>query len=178
MERKNSAYESNPAEERVAIVDENDNVIGETTVSESHLKGLQHRIVSTYLINSKKQVLLQQREDNKLWDHSSAGHMPTEEDYLSCAVREFEEELGVHVPAEEFKEISYGRHRPGSLHIAKNYVVRKDIPVGEFQPQKEEVVAVRYFNLEELRRLLSENPSKVTNGARFLLEKFIMKMME
>ena len=88
--------------EIIAVVDENDIVIGETTRGEAHQRGILHREVYTYLINSKKEVLLQKRLDDHFWDHSSSGHFPKDQDYLEAAQREFEEELGIRLETNNF----------------------------------------------------------------------------
>ena len=68
-------------EEIIALVDENDNVIGGATRGEVHKKGLLHREVYIYIVNSKGQVLLQKRKDVHLWDHSASGHFPKKQNY-------------------------------------------------------------------------------------------------
>ena len=81
-------------DELIPVVDENDELISNEPISDVHTKGLLHRETFVYLINHRG-VLLQQRSDNGLWDHSAAGHFPSTETYLEGAQREFREELGV-----------------------------------------------------------------------------------
>lgn len=75
-------------------IDENDNYLGEVTVSKAHREGLLHRVSAVYLTNDKNQILIQKRDDGRL-DHSAAGHVDADETYLEAATRELEEELDV-----------------------------------------------------------------------------------
>lgn len=75
-------------------IDENENELGETSVSKAHTEGMLHRISVVYLTNDKNQILVQKRDDGRL-DHSAAGHVDAGESYLEAAKRELEEELGV-----------------------------------------------------------------------------------
>ena len=121
------------------LVDEHDNVIGQATRGEVHAKGLYHRAIHVLLFNSEGQVFLQKRSMAKdtapgCWDSSASGHVDCGEDYPLTAIRECQEELGVHVQdlqklaklppsAEngwEFVEIYTGQHEgPFQLHPAE-----------------------------------------------------------
>jgi len=56
--------------EVIAVVDEHDKVIGETTRRAAHERGLWHSEVYVYLINPEKRVLLHKRSETGLRDHS------------------------------------------------------------------------------------------------------------
>src|SRR3990167_10446850 len=81
-------------DKNIIWIDENENDLGEVSVSKAHQEGLLHRISVVYLTNDKNQVLIQKRDDGRL-DHSAAGHVDAGESYLKAAARELEEELGV-----------------------------------------------------------------------------------
>ena len=83
--------------EIIAVVDENDKVIGEATRKEIHQNGLIHRETAVYIINSNNHVLIQRRADNHLWDTTCSGHFPVNQSYLDAAVRETKEELGLNI---------------------------------------------------------------------------------
>lgn len=166
-------------DEIIAIVDENDEVIGKATRKEAHSKGLLHRESYIYLINSKKQILLHKRLDNHLWDHSSAGHFPVEQDYKECAIREFKEELGIKLNADELKEIAKERRITikkdrKNDRFFKVFLVKKDIPIENFKIYKGEVEKICYFDIDELKKLLSAS-EKIAGSAKYLIEKYILK---
>src|SRR3990167_11017250 len=80
---------------RVILVDEQDNVLGEITREKAHQEGLLHRVSATYLTNDRGEILVNERAKDGHLDHSSAGHVDVGESYLEAAKRELEEELGV-----------------------------------------------------------------------------------
>jgi len=91
--------------ELLDIVNTEDQVIGQAARSDIHAQGLLHRACHMLLFNTAGQVFLQKRSKLKdespgLWDSSAAGHVDSGEQYLSCAVRELEEELGLRVEAD------------------------------------------------------------------------------
>jgi isopentenyl-diphosphate Delta-isomerase len=66
---------------------------------EVHRTGFWHRTVHIWIINGKKQLLLQKRSINKesypgLWDISAAGHITAGDSIRNAAIRELKEELG------------------------------------------------------------------------------------
>ena len=86
--------------ELLAIVDEDDEVVGSKTRREIHQAGLRHRAVHILVFNTQGHVCLQKRSMTKdvnpgAWDTSSAGHVDFGETYETAAKRELEEELGI-----------------------------------------------------------------------------------
>lgn len=92
------------------IVDENGNPTGKTIDRETaHAKGIRHRTSHVWLVREKEgkiQILLQKRCAHKdsfpnCYDISSAGHIPAGDDFLTSAIRELKEELGVDAKQED-----------------------------------------------------------------------------
>jgi 16S rRNA (adenine1518-N6/adenine1519-N6)-dimethyltransferase len=88
------------ADERFAVVDEQDRVIGRATRAEVHANNSLHRAVHILVFNGRGELFLQKRSAWKdrhplLWDSSAAGHVDAGEDYPHTAERELREELGV-----------------------------------------------------------------------------------
>ena len=116
-------------------------------------------------------LLLQKRSENKdafpgCYDISSAGHLPAGQDYLTSALRELEEGLGIKAEPEQLyfmglhegkcEEIFYGK--PFKNHeISRVYIYEEPIDITELKLQKEEVEEVRWMDSEELLK-------KVRNG--------------
>jgi 16S rRNA (adenine1518-N6/adenine1519-N6)-dimethyltransferase len=87
-------------DELLAVVDENDVVIGSERRDIIHRDDLKHRAVHIFALNKKGDIFLQKRSRLKdkcpgLWDSSAAGHVDAGEEYDACAQRELEEELGL-----------------------------------------------------------------------------------
>lgn len=86
--------------EMLAVVDDDDVVVGEERRDVIHRDGLKHRAVHIFVLNQKGEIFLQKRSRLKdkcpgLWDSSAAGHVDAGEEYEPCAVRELGEELGL-----------------------------------------------------------------------------------
>lgn len=65
-----------------------------------HKEGLWHKAVAIFIINSKKQVLLQKRSGTKklwpnMWDITAGGHVLVGEFGFEAVIREIKEEIGV-----------------------------------------------------------------------------------
>lgn len=170
--------------EIIAVVDDSDNIVGETTRREAHEKGLLHREVYIYLINSEKQVLLHRRLDNHLWDHSSSGHFSKGQNYEEAAQREFEEELGIKLDKNELNEIGFERlqtvefPKKTNYRFAKIFVVRKNVPLNEFKIDKEEIEEIKYFDKEELNKLLNSSEKIMTGSAKKIIGKYILPELQ
>lgn len=88
-------------EEIFDIVDAEDKVIGQAPRSRCHGDPtLVHRVAHVLVFDHDGRLLLQKRSATKdvqpgKWDTSVGGHLDPGEDYLSAAVREMREELGV-----------------------------------------------------------------------------------
>jgi isopentenyl-diphosphate Delta-isomerase len=87
-------------EEIFDIVNERDEVVGQSPRKEVHARGLWHRAVHVLVFNARGEIFLQKRSMLKdtargKWDSSSSGHLDSGEDYDACAVRELREEIGL-----------------------------------------------------------------------------------
>lgn len=87
------------ADERVVLVDRDDNEIGTARKLEVHRTGELHRAFSVFVMNSRGEMLLQQRALGKyhtagLWSNTSCGHPRPGEPVGVAAARRLEEEMG------------------------------------------------------------------------------------
>src|SRR5579871_5231372 len=95
-------------QEYIDILDKEGNKTGESLDGkEIHKLGLPHRTVHIWLVNSRKQLLLQKRSKIKdaypsCWDISAAGHISSGETSLEAAKKETREELGLDLSDEAF----------------------------------------------------------------------------
>lgn len=138
-----------------------------------HKKGLWHKAVAVFIINSKKQVLLQKRSKNKkmwpdMWDISAGGHVLAGEFGFQAIIREIKEELGLSVKKEEiiFIGCSTSINKKGDIlnkHFNEYYVVTKDIDEKKLKLQKEEVSEVKWINKEEIIERIKNNYDGITD---------------
>lgn len=93
-------------EEMIDVLDENGVKTGEVvTRKEVHKNGLWHRIIVVAIIDNNNQILMQQRSYTKdtnpgKWDISVAGHVSAGQTSVEAAIREVEEEVGIHICSE------------------------------------------------------------------------------
>ena len=95
------------AKEYFDVLDENGNKTGEIKLrTEVHRDGDWHKAVHIWVLNNKREILLQRRCTNKdsfpnMLDTSCAGHLSAGDDALQGALRELEEELDFKIEKEE-----------------------------------------------------------------------------
>ena len=138
--------------------------------AEVHAKGLRHRTVHVFIINSKNEVLLQLRAKStlnpSLWHLSAGGHISHGQTSLTAAMHETKEEIGLDLPASDFQYIgsAAGKEDPSATlrdnEFSDLYLVQKDVDVSALHKQESEVADVRWFPMQDFRRALEENDPK------------------
>jgi 16S rRNA (adenine1518-N6/adenine1519-N6)-dimethyltransferase len=117
------------------VVDGHDQVIGREFRREIHRQGLLHRAIHIFWLRGDGQLCLQRRSYAKdncpgLLSTSCAGHVDSGEDYLTAAVRELREELGVSVPSSDLQEIDYAPCHPDlGNEFVRVYLLRGEFAV-------------------------------------------------
>ena len=160
---------SNPhnPDELIAIVDDNDNVIGKYP-RKNHAEGRLHRETSVLIINPNNEILVQIRADSGRLDYSASGHFPFDEDYLEGAIREVQEELGLNIPRDKFIKISKHRIDYSERYVNNRFItlweVRGDYKIEDMKIDPGEVKSVRYMSVPELKRIIKENPDSMSAG--------------
>ena len=142
-------------DELLDLVDADDTVIG--TVPRSRVHGapaLRHRAVHVLVYDRHGALLLQKRSPAKdvqpgKWDTSVGGHLAAGESYVSAAVREAREELGLTVAAADLEPVhEFVWRSPVETEHVRSFRLRSD---GPFRPHPEEVEEVRFWAPDELR---------------------------
>ena len=98
--------------EMVAIVDENDNEIGEEEKIKALREGKLHRAFSIFVFNSKGQMLIQKRAKEKyhsggLWTNTCCSHPRPGEPIEKAAHRRLKEEMGFDCEIKEIFSFTY-----------------------------------------------------------------------
>ncbi|MET7858619.1 NUDIX domain-containing protein [Streptomyces sp. NPDC005318] len=146
------------ADEILDIVDENDEVVGQSPRGEATARGLRHRCVFIEARDAEGRLFVHRRTSTKLvfpshYDMFVGGVVGAGESYDEAALREAEEELGVSgLPRPEplFKFLYAG---PGHTWWSYIYQVRCALPVN---PQVEEVAWHTFLTDDELTERLGE----------------------
>jgi isopentenyl-diphosphate delta-isomerase type 1 len=153
---------SDVSQELLDVVDDKDQVIAIKTRGEIHAKGLMHRAVHILVFNDEQQLFIQKRSMTKdecpgLWDTSAAGHVDSGEDYVSCAIRELAEELGIQVnaPLQYLFQLS-PELATGMEHAA----VYRYNDNGPFKLQKAEIDEGNWISTNDMdQRVVSNDPT-------------------
>lgn len=141
---------TDPQGEVFDVVNENDEVIGETTRGEAHKDpALIHRVVHIWIINDQGEILLQQRSLTKdkapgEWDISCGGHVQKGDDLELTAERELQEELGITADC-KFITKFLERFEDQSEMVNLYYAVHN----GPFSFPKEEIEQMKFMSKAE-----------------------------
>lgn len=139
-----------------------------------HEKGLWHKAVAMFMVNSEGKVLLQKRSANKklwpnMWDMTAGGHVLQGEFGFEAIIREIKEELGVDIDKNDILFIGSARSEniKGDIinrHYNEYYIISKDFDINQFVLQKEEVSEVKWFDIKEVK-------DRINNGYEGLTDK-------
>ncbi|MBL7206367.1 MAG: NUDIX domain-containing protein [Candidatus Aenigmarchaeota archaeon] len=160
-------------DELLDVFDENNKPINvQKMISEIHRDGLWHRASHIWIYNSKGEILLQLRAEDKfvypnMWDISAAGHVNANEEPIDSGLREMEEEIGLKVKKEDLNFYRIRKNQAVFRNIKNNeffyvYFLRFDSDVRGLKLQKEEVQKIRFIPIDELEKQLKENPEMYT----------------
>ncbi len=163
--------------EKVILVDEQDNAIGEMEKLEAHQKGLLHRAFSVFIFNDKGQMLLQQRALSKyhsggLWTNTCCSHPMPNENNLAAAKRRLMEEMGMEAELEHKDFLLYKAKFENGLteHEYDHIFIGKT----NQQPKinKAEVENFEWLTVTEIKEKLKLNPELYTYWFKMAIDRF------
>jgi len=162
--------------EKVILVDEMDNVVGEMEKMEAHKKGILHRAFSVFVFDAKNRLLLQRRAFGKyhspgLWTNTCCSHPRIGESVLQAAHRRLNEEMGFDCPMDSvFTFIYQAKFDNGLTEHELDHVFigfSNDVPL----INTEEVDEYKWMTLPEIARSIRLNPESYTVWFRIAFEK-------
>lgn len=166
---------------RIQVVDEDGQFLGLADSATAAIQKKQIRLISRVMLqNDKRQYLLQKRAANMwawpgCWDNSAAGHVDEGETAEAAAYRELAEEIGVTNVKLTYVKGVYHANPPeadGSINRMYSHIYNGVFggDITELTLDPAEVSEVRWFSLEEIQRLVNEQPEKVTDGIVLLFK--------
>ncbi|GFP75679.1 isopentenyl-diphosphate Delta-isomerase [Clostridium fungisolvens] len=164
--------------ENIAVVNDNDEIIGYKEKMSVHKEGILHRAFSVVLFNSKNEMLLQRRSFSKYhspgeWTNACCSHQRENETIKEAAIRRLYEELGINdaILEEEFI-FHYKCQFENELwenEIDHVFIGRYDKDVESFNI--DEVHEVRWISVSELLNWIDEKPEEFTFWFKILIKK-------
>ncbi len=164
-------------EENVILVNEKDEQIGLMPKLEAHEKAVLHRAFSVFILNSKNQLMLQQRAKHKyhsplLWTNTCCSHQREGETNIGAGVRRLREEMGF---VAELKELFHFIYKaPFDNGLTEHELDHVMIGRYEAEPviNKDEVEDWKWVEIEEVKEDIAINPHFYTVWFRIIFEEF------
>lgn len=164
-------------EENVILVNENDEQTGVMPKLEAHKKAVLHRAFSVFILNSKNEVMLQQRAAQKyhsplLWTNTCCSHQREGETNLEAGNRRLMEEMGISTHLnEQFWFIYKAPFDNGLTEHELDHVM-----IGQYENDpvinKNEAESWKWMGIEAIKEDMQVNPEIYTIWFRIIFDKF------
>jgi isopentenyl-diphosphate Delta-isomerase len=155
-------------EDKVILVDENNNPLGLMDKLEAHQKGVLHRAFSIFIFDDANKMLLQQRAFSKyhsagLWTNACCSHQKQNQTTLQAAHIRLQEELGFDVPLQETFSFLYKASFDNNLiEHELDFVLLGNIGNQKIKPNPAEVCDTIFLSVNEIEIDIQANPNKYT----------------
>ncbi|WP_425076047.1 isopentenyl-diphosphate Delta-isomerase [Psychroserpens sp. S379A] len=165
------------SEERVILVNENDEQIGTMPKMEAHEKAVLHRAFSVFVFNDDHELMLQQRASHKyhsplLWTNTCCSHQREGESNIEAGKRRLQEEMGFVTDLKETTSFIYKAPFDNGL-TEHEY---DHVMVGNFngapQINPEEVESWKWMPLEAVKVDIELHPELYTEWFKIIFDKF------
>jgi len=148
--------------DKIVLVDINDNIIGKKNKLDAHTKPLLHRAFSIFLYHDDK-ILIQKRAEGKYhsggkWANSCCSHQRFNEEFMESASRRLFEELKVKCDLEEISSFVYFTKFSEEMYEYEYDHVLIGEYSGDFVLDKEEASEAKWISIKELSNNLQLYP--------------------
>tara|TARA_B110000967_G_scaffold37508_1_gene36983 strand:+ start:512 stop:1036 length:525 start_codon:yes stop_codon:yes gene_type:complete len=164
-------------EEKVILVNSNDEPIGLMSKMEAHEKAVLHRAFSVFVVNSKNELMLQQRALLKyhspgLWTNTCCSHQREGEGNIEAGLRRLEEEMGFETPLEYLFNFIYKAPFDNGLteHELDHVMLGRYEGVPTINP--DEVASWKWMDIEQINIDLKENSASYTVWFAIIFDRF------
>ncbi len=164
-------------EEKVILVNQNDEQIGLMPKMEAHEKALLHRAFSVFVLNDKNELMLQQRASHKyhsplLWTNTCCSHQRENETNIEAGNRRLFEEMGFTTELKELFSFIYKAPFDNGLTEHELDHVMIGYYNGEPTINPDEVEAWKWLDIDEVRKDIEQNPENYTAWFKIIFDKF------
>ncbi|OYQ50635.1 isopentenyl-diphosphate Delta-isomerase [Flavobacterium aurantiibacter] len=164
-------------EELVILVDENDVQIGLMPKLEAHEKAVLHRAFSVFVLNAKKEVMLQQRAAHKyhsplLWTNTCCSHQREGETNIQAGTRRLREEMGFETPLTDVFHFIYKAPFDNGLteHELDHVLIGFYEEAPEINPK--EVADWKWMSIEAIKSDMQAQPELYTAWFKIIFNEF------
>lgn len=172
-----------PTNEKVVLVDQHDQEIGQMEKLEAHQKGLLHRAFSVLIFNDRNEMLIQKRALNKyhsggLWSNACCSHPRPDETVEDAANRRLMEEIHLSASCERIFSFVYKVELDNELieHELDHVLVGYSESTGTINP--EEVEELKFVSVEYLRMDMILHPENYTEWFKMIMLKHFYQLKE
>ncbi|AWI27217.1 isopentenyl-diphosphate Delta-isomerase [Flavobacterium pallidum] len=164
-------------EEKVILVDRNDNQIGLMPKLEAHEKALLHRAFSIFILNDNKEIMLQQRAANKyhsplLWTNTCCSHQREGETNIEAGTRRLFDEMGFRTELKELFHFIYKAPFDNGLTEHELDHVMIGWYNGEPELNTEEAEDWKWMSVEDIKADMAKHPEIYTVWFRIIFDEF------
>lgn len=164
-------------EEKVILVDHNDEPIGLMGKIEAHRSALLHRAFSVFILNDKNEVMLQQRAKSKyhsplLWTNTCCSHQRPGESNILAGKRRLKEEMGFEVELKELFHFIYKAPFDNGLTEHELDHVMLGRFNGEPEINPEEVESWKWMAIDAIKNDLQQHPENYTVWFKIIFDEF------
>ena len=162
--------------EKVILVDENDQPVGMLEKLAAHQQGRLHRAVSGFVINNKKELLLQQRALTKyhspgIWSNTVCSHPRENEPVLQAVSRRLLEEMGMVAKFEEVGTLIYrADFNNGLIENEYDHIFVAKYQGQTINPNINEVQAYCWMNRATLEGKIKQHPEKFSPWMQLIIK--------
>lgn len=164
-------------EEKVILVNENDEPIGLMPKMEAHEKGVLHRAFSVFVLNEANEIMLQQRAAQKyhsplLWTNTTCSHQREGESNIQAGTRRLKEEMGF---TTELKELfSFIYKAPFDNGLTEHELDHVMIGYYNEEPNinHEEAESWKWMGIDAVKEDMQQHPEQYTVWFRIIFDEF------
>ncbi|MDG1264312.1 MAG: isopentenyl-diphosphate Delta-isomerase [Flavobacteriaceae bacterium] len=170
-------------EEKVILVTPKDEPIGMMPKMEAHEKAVLHRAFSVFVINSKNELMLQQRAFEKyhspgLWTNTCCSHQRSQEGNIEAGTRRLKEEMGFETDLEYLFNFIYKAPFDNGLteHELDHVMLGRYENKPKINPN--EVASWKWMHIDKIHVDLINNTENYTAWFAIIFERFYNHLKE
>ena len=164
-------------EDKVILVNEQDEELGTMPKMEAHEKAILHRAFSVFIMNEKGETMLQQRASHKyhsplLWTNTCCSHQRKGESNIAAGIRRLQEEMGFKTELKELFSFIYRAPFDNGLteHELDHVMMGNYSKIPKIN--KQEVADWKWMSPQDIKKDIAKNPDAYTAWFKIIFDKF------